>query len=84
MAYIAFASIKSRLLKMDELVVKAREKQPGLIDVDPCDSWKNQNYFNSMRTVCPIKPIPYPLGIFVYCWRGWVYSFEMPKYNVWP
>ena len=44
---------------MDELVEKARQKQPGLIVVDRAVYGKNQNYLTPENRV-PEKALPYP------------------------
>jgi alpha-L-fucosidase len=46
-------------IRMDELVVKAREKQPGLIVVDRAVRGKNQNYLTPENRV-PEKALSYP------------------------
>jgi alpha-L-fucosidase len=55
--------IKSRTvnqdIRMDELVEKAREKQPGLIVVDRAVQGKNQNYLTPENQV-PGQMLPYP------------------------
>jgi len=55
--------IKSRTvnqdIRMDELVEKAREKQPGLIVVDRAVEGKNQNYLTP-ENVVPDQMLPYP------------------------
>ena len=55
--------MKTRLInqdiRMDELVQKAREKQPGLIVVDRAVEGKNQNYLTPENRV-PEKALPYP------------------------
>ncbi|GGG98003.1 alpha-L-fucosidase [Polaribacter pacificus] len=46
-------------IKIDEFVVKAREKQPGLIVVDRAVPGKNQNYLTPENRI-PEKPLAYP------------------------
>jgi len=46
-------------IRMDELVAKAREKQPGLIVVDRAVHGKNQNYLTPENRV-PEKALSYP------------------------
>jgi alpha-L-fucosidase len=46
-------------IRMDELVEKARQKQPGLIVVDRAVPGKNQNYLTPENTV-PKEALPYP------------------------
>ena len=62
-------------IKMDELVVKAREKQPGLIVVDRAVHGKNQNYLTPENRV-PEKPLPYPWESCIIAGGGWSYSFN--------
>ncbi len=54
-----FTHIQNQDIRMDELVEKAREKQPGLIVVDRAVHGKNQNYLTPENTV-PDKTLPYP------------------------
>jgi alpha-L-fucosidase len=54
-----FTHIQSQDIRMDELVDKARAKQPGLIVVDRAVPGKNQNYLTPENTV-PEKTLPYP------------------------
>ncbi len=51
--------IVSQDIRMDELVVKARAEQPGLIVVDRAVHGKNQNYLTPENRV-PEKELPYP------------------------
>ena len=46
-------------IQMDELVKRAREKQPGLIVVDRAVEGPNQNYLTPENRV-PETPLPYP------------------------
>lgn len=66
--------IKSKIvnqdIKMDELVSKAREKQPGLIVVDRAVKGKNQNYLTPENTV-PNKSLPYPWESCIISGGGW-------------
>lgn len=62
-------------IKMDELVVKAREKQPGLIVVDRAVHGKNQNYLTPENRV-PEKPLPYPWESCIIAGGGWSYAFN--------
>jgi len=59
--------------KMDELVVKARQKQPGLIVVDRAVHGKNQNYLTPEGRV-PAKTLPYPWESCITSGGGWSYS----------
>jgi alpha-L-fucosidase len=69
--------IKSRVVnqdpRMDELVVKAREKQPGLIVVDRAVYGKNQNYLTPENRV-PEKPLPYPWESCIISGGGWSFT----------
>ena len=60
-------------IKMDELVVKAREKQPGLIVVDRAVHGKNQNYLTPENRV-PEKILPYPWESCIISGGGWSYT----------
>lgn len=69
--------LKNRIIdqdiKMDELVEKAREKQPGLIVVDRAVHGKNQNYLTPENRV-PEKPLPYPWESCIISGGGWSYT----------
>ncbi|PCJ95521.1 MAG: alpha-L-fucosidase [Flavobacteriaceae bacterium] len=69
--------IKHRIIaqdiKMDELVVKAREKQPGLIVVDRAVHGKNQNYLTPENRI-PEKTLPYPWESCITSGGGWSYT----------
>ena len=65
----------SQDIRMDELVIKAREKQPGLIVVDRAVHGKNQNYLTPENRV-PEKPLPYPWESCIIAGGGWSYSFD--------
>jgi len=54
-----FMHIQSQDIRMDELVQKARARQPGLIVVDRAVPGKNQNYLTPENEV-PEKTLPYP------------------------
>jgi len=54
-----FQHYQSQDIRMDELVNKAREKQPGLIVVDRAVPGKNQNYLTPENEV-PEHTLPYP------------------------
>ena len=60
-------------IKMDELVVKARKKQPGLIVVDRAVHGKNQNYLTPENRV-PEKTLPYPWESCIIAGGGWSYT----------
>jgi alpha-L-fucosidase len=65
----------SQDIRMDELVAKARTKQPGLIVVDRAVHGKNQNYLTPENRV-PEKPLPYPWESCIIAGGGWSYSFD--------
>ena len=54
-----FTRVQNQDIRMDELVVKARQKQPGLIVVDRAVHGKNQNYLTPENRV-PAKALEYP------------------------
>jgi alpha-L-fucosidase len=60
-------------IQMDELVVKAREKQPGLIVVDRAVHGKNQNYLTPENRV-PEKTLPYPWESCIISGGGWSFT----------
>jgi len=60
-------------IKMDELVVKARKKQPGLIVVDRAVHGKNQNYLTPENRV-PDKTLPYPWESCIISGGGWSHT----------
>ena len=60
-------------IKMDELVVKAREKQPGLLVVDRAVHGKNQNYLTPENRV-PEKTLNYPWESCIISGGGWSYT----------
>lgn len=59
-------------IRMDELVVKARKKQPGLIVVDRAVEGPNQNYLTPENQV-PEKMLPYPWESCIIAGGGWSY-----------
>lgn len=65
--------IVSQDIRMDELVDKAREKQPGLIVVDRAVYGKNQNYLTPENRV-PEKELPYPWESCIISGGGWSYT----------
>ncbi len=69
--------VKSRVvnqdIRMDELVVKARQKQPDLIVVDRAVHGKNQNYLTPENRV-PEKTLPYPWESCIISGGGWSYT----------
>lgn len=67
-------------IKMDELVVKARKKQPGLIVVDRAVHGKNQNYLTPENRV-PEKTLPYPWESCIISGGGWSYTPDATYMN---
>lgn len=69
--------VKSRVvnqdIRMDELVEKARQKQPGLIVVDRAVHGKNQNYLTPENRV-PEKTLPYPWESCIISGGGWSFT----------
>ncbi|MEJ2113334.1 MAG: alpha-L-fucosidase [Flavobacteriaceae bacterium] len=59
-------------IQMDELVAKARKKQPGLIVVDRAVYGKNQNYLTPENRV-PEKTLPYPWESCIISGGGWAH-----------
>lgn len=64
------STIVNQDIRMDELVVKAREKQPGLIVVDRAVPGKNQNYLTPENRV-PEEMLPYPWESCIIAGGGW-------------
>jgi alpha-L-fucosidase len=64
------SSIVNQDIRMDELVDKARKKQPGLIVVDRAVKGKNQNYLTPENRV-PEKALPYPWESCIIAGGGW-------------
>jgi alpha-L-fucosidase len=67
------ARIVDQDIRMDDLVAKARQKQPGLIVVDRAVYGKNQNYLTPENRV-PEKALPYPWESCIISGGGWSYS----------
>jgi alpha-L-fucosidase len=65
-----FTRVQNQDIRMDELVKKAREKQPGLIVVDRAVYGKNQNYLTPENRV-PEKALPYPWESCIIAGGGW-------------
>ena len=63
-------TIVNQDIRMDELVDKAREKQPGLIVVDRAVPGKNQNYLTPENRV-PEKALGYPWESCIIAGGGW-------------
>ena len=64
------STIVNQDIRMDELVEKAREKQPGLIVVDRAVPGKNQNYLTPENRV-PEKALGYPWESCIIAGGGW-------------
>ncbi len=60
-------------VKMDELVVKARKKQPGLLVVDRAVHGINQNYLTPENRV-PEKELSYPWESCIISGGGWAHT----------
>ncbi|MBN1387913.1 MAG: alpha-L-fucosidase [Bacteroidales bacterium] len=65
--------VQNQDVRMDELVLKAREKQPGLIVVDRAVYGKNQNYLTPENTV-PGEALPYPWESCIISGGGWSWT----------
>ena len=63
----------SQDIRMDELVNKCRERQPGLIVVDRAVEGKNQNYLTPENRV-PEKALPYPWESCIISGGGWSHT----------
>jgi len=68
-----FMHVQSQDIRMDELVQKAREKQPGLIVVDRAVPGKNQNYLTPENRV-PETELPYPWESCIISGGGWSFT----------
>jgi alpha-L-fucosidase len=67
-------------IQMDELVRKARLKQPSLIVVDRAVYGKNQNYLTPENRV-PAKPLPYPWESCIISGGGWSHTPDAKYMN---
>lgn len=67
-----FIHFQNQDIRMDEIVQKARSKQPGLIVVDRAVEGKNQNYLTPENTV-PEKALDYPWESCIIAGGGWSY-----------
>jgi alpha-L-fucosidase len=69
--------IKARVvdqdIRMNDLVAKVRQKQPGLIVVDRAVYGKNQNYLTPENRV-PEKALPYPWESCIISGGGWSFT----------
>jgi alpha-L-fucosidase len=70
--------VQSQDIRMDELVAKARQAQPGLIVVDRAVYGKNQNYLTPENRV-PEKALPYPWESCIIAGGGWAWVPD-PKF----
>jgi len=68
-----FIHLQSQDIRMDELVARAREKQPGLIVVDRAVYGKNQNYLTPENRV-PDKALHYPWESCIIAGGGWAWT----------
>jgi len=75
-----FSRVQNQDIRMDELVAKAREKQPGLIVVDRAVPGKNQNYLTPENHV-PEKALPYPWESCIIAGGGWSWVPEATYMN---
>ncbi|HLO89896.1 MAG TPA: alpha-L-fucosidase [Lentimicrobium sp.] len=66
-------NIISQDIRMDELVEKCRQLQPGLIVVDRAVYGKNQNYLTPENRV-PEKTLPYPWESCIISGGGWAHT----------
>jgi len=77
-----FMHVQSQDIRMDELVQKARTKQPGLIVVDRAVPGKNQNYLTPENEV-PEKTLPYPWESCIISGGSWSWipnpSYKTPQ-----
>jgi alpha-L-fucosidase len=67
-----FTRIQNQDIKIAELVMKAREKQPGLIVVDRAVEGPFQNYLTPENQV-PERRLPYPWESCIIAGGGWSY-----------
>ena len=65
-----FIHVQNQDIRMDELVLKARQKQPGIIIVDRAVQGKNQNYLTPENRV-PEKALTYPWESCIISGGGW-------------
>jgi alpha-L-fucosidase len=73
-----YVRVQSQDIRMDELVEKARAKQPGIIVVDRAVYGKNQNYLTPENRV-PEKALPYPWESCIIAGGGWAWVPD-PKF----
>jgi alpha-L-fucosidase len=65
-----YSKIQSQDIRMDELVAKVREKQPGMIVVDRAVYGRNQNYLTPENRV-PDHALPYPWESCIVAGESW-------------
>ena len=63
-------SVVNQDIRMDELVDRVRQVQPGIIVVDRAVHGKNQNYLTPENRV-PLKALPYPWESCIIAGGGW-------------
>jgi alpha-L-fucosidase len=69
-------------IRMDELVEKARQKQPDLIVVDRAVEGKNQNYLTPENKV-PNRALPYPWESCIISGGGWSHTRDAEYMSPW-
>jgi alpha-L-fucosidase len=67
------ARVVNQDIRMDDLVAKARQKQPGLIVVDRAVYGRNQNYLTPENRV-PERALPYPWESCIISGGGWSFT----------
>jgi alpha-L-fucosidase len=75
-----FTRMQNQDIRMDDLVSKAREVQPGLIVVDRAVPGKNQNYLTPENRV-PEKALPYPWESCIIAGGGWLWVHNAKYMN---
>lgn len=73
-----FVRTQSQDIRMDELVAKVREKQPGMLVVDRAVYGRNQNYLTPENRV-PSEALPYPWESCIIAGGGWAWVPD-PKF----
>jgi alpha-L-fucosidase len=73
-----FVRTQNQDIKMDELVTRVREKQPGMLVVDRAVYGKNQNYLTPENRV-PSEALPYPWESCIIAGGGWAWVPD-PKF----
>ncbi len=67
-----FTREQSQDIRMDEIVINSRKKQPGLIVVDRAVEGKNQNYLTPENQV-PKAALPFPWESCIIAGGGWAW-----------